>query len=77
MRMLIIFVSLLLLAMPSWAAVDFNNPFTVDANTLGLWHFDEVTGSDTAYDATANNNDGVIDPNATMYGYGPLDPDET
>ena len=75
MRRLIIFISLLLLTMSSSAAEDFNNPFVVDANTLGLWHFDETTGDTTVYDETANNNDAVIDPNATAYGYGPLDPD--
>ena len=69
------FLVILCLVSSAVAQVDFNNPFTPDANTQGLWHFDEVTGSDTAYDATSNNNDGIIDPNATMYGYGPLDPD--
>ena len=68
---------LIILSFAAFAAAteDFNNPFTPDANTMGLWHFDEVTGSNTAYDATSNNNDGVLDTGATMYGYGPLDPD--
>ena len=61
--------------MQAMAVEDFNNPFVVDANTMGLWHFDGVTGSNTAYDATSNNNDAVLDTGATMYGYGPLNPD--
>ncbi len=32
-------------------------PFTVDTKTVGLWHFDEGTGS-TTYDETINDNDG-------------------
>jgi hypothetical protein len=33
--------------------------FTVDANTVALWHFNEGSG-DTAYDASGNNLNGVI-----------------
>jgi len=77
MKRVIAFIFLSLLTMPYPAMADFNNPFTPDANTMGLWHFDEVTGSDTAYDETVNNNHAVIDPNATGYGYGPLDPNLT
>ena len=33
--------------------------FTVDANTLGLWHFDEGTGT-TAADATAHGSAGTL-----------------
>ena len=77
MRKLLIVCAAVLLASPALAIVDFNNPFTPDANTMGLWHFDEVSGSNTAYDASANNNHAVIDPNATAYGVGPLDPNLT
>jgi hypothetical protein len=31
-------------------------PFSVDANTLALWHFDETAGSTVFMDATANEN---------------------
>jgi predicted GH43/DUF377 family glycosyl hydrolase len=34
-------------------------PFTVDKNTVALWHFDEGSGS-KVNDATSNNNDGTI-----------------
>ena len=33
-------------------AADFDSPFVPDANTMGLWHFDETTGASTADDAT-------------------------
>ena len=59
------------------AAEDFSAPFSVDGNTLGLWHFDEAAGGDTAFDATGNGNHAVIDLNAVDpygEGYGPLDP---
>ena len=56
---------------------DFNQPYVVDSYTMGLWHFDEVTGSDTAYDETINANDAVIDPGAVFDVYGPLDPNLT
>jgi concanavalin A-like lectin/glucanase superfamily protein/glycosyl hydrolase family 123 len=36
------------------------NPFTEDANTLGLWHFDEGSGT-TPLDASDNENDGAFD----------------
>lgn len=42
---------------------DVGSPPIVDANTLGLWHFDEVTGS-TAADATGAHNGLLMnDPN--------------
>ena len=78
MKKLIIICAALLLASPALGANydDYTQPYDVEAGkTLGLWHFDEVTGSDTVYDETANNNHAVIDPNATAYGVGPLDPD--
>ena len=61
------------LAIAGW---DINNPYTVDANTLGLWHFDEQPGGTTAFDETANSNDAVISglPAAP---FGPLDPNNT
>ncbi|HEV8633144.1 MAG TPA: LamG domain-containing protein, partial [Chloroflexota bacterium] len=34
-------------------------PFTADANTRGLWHFDEGAGT-TAQDASANGNNGTL-----------------
>ncbi|WP_455391920.1 LamG-like jellyroll fold domain-containing protein [[Eubacterium] cellulosolvens] len=34
-------------------------PFSVDSNTVGLWHFDEGSGG-TVYDETSNNNDGTV-----------------
>jgi hypothetical protein len=83
MRKLIIVCATLLLASPAIAAnyTDYTQPFDVEpGKTVGLWHFDEVTGSDTGYDATSNNNDAVIDPNAIDpygAGYGPLDPNKT
>jgi hypothetical protein len=77
MKKLLVIVFALSLAMPALAVnyTDYTQPFDVEpGKTMGLWHFDEVAGSNTVYDATANNNDGVIDPGATAYGYGPLDP---
>jgi len=73
-------ILLLLVGTSAFAAEDFNSPLTPDANTVGLWHFDESSGSTVAYDATANSNDAVIDPNAVDpygAGYGPLDPNAT
>jgi len=34
-------------------------PFATDADTVGLWHFDEGYGG-TAYDSSANSNDGMF-----------------
>ena len=81
----LIIVFALLLAIPAVAAnyTDYTQPFDVEpGKTMGLWHFDEVPGpgSDTAYDATSNNNDAVIDTGAIDpygVGYGPLDPNKT
>jgi uncharacterized membrane protein len=39
-------------------------PFTVDSNTVALWHFDTGTGS-VLYDETINDNDGSILSGAT------------
>jgi len=64
-------------AVAATCAEDFSAPFSVDGDTPGLWHFDEVAGGDTAFDATGNGNHAVIDPNAVDpfgEGYGPLDP---
>ena len=33
--------------------------FSLDANTVGLWHFDEGTGT-TTYDDSANGNHGTL-----------------
>ena len=46
--------------MPAMALENFNNPFTPDANTRGLWHFDETTGSSTFSDAGTNGNNGTL-----------------
>src|SRR5439155_11406827 len=34
-----------------------SSPFSTDANTAGLWHFDEGAGTTTA-DSSGNNNNG-------------------
>jgi len=34
-------------------------PFTADANTVGLWHFDESSGT-RAFDSSSNHNDGDL-----------------
>ena len=55
------------------AVEDFNQPFTPDANTRALYHFDETSGSTAVADASANSNDGTtltgfaaeLDPNTT------------
>ena len=77
MKKLLLVCAVMLVASPAMAIVDINNPFTTDANTMGLWHFDEVAGDNVAVDASANGNDATIDPNATLYGVGPLDPNLT
>jgi hypothetical protein len=59
---------------------DYSGETLIDGNTLGLWHFDETAGGNTAFDATVNANHAVIDPNVVDPfgdGYGPLDPAET
>ena len=55
---------------------DFNQPYTADAWTLGLWHFDEQPGDTTAYDSSGFGNDGVLSalPAPPL---GPLDPNNT
>ena len=40
---------------------DFDITYTVDENTIALWHFDEGSGS-TAFDETKNDNDGTLMP---------------
>ena len=35
---------------------------TPDSSTIGLWHFDDGTGT-TALDSSGNNNDGTLSPN--------------
>jgi len=77
MRKLLIVWAVMLLASPAPAIVDINSPFTPDANTLGLWHFDQQPGDNAAVDSSGNGNDLVIDPTATLYDYGPLDPNNT
>ena len=74
MKKLLLVCAVMLVASPAMAIVDINNPFTTDANTMGLWHFDEVAGDNVAVDASANGNDATIDPNTSLYGSGPLDP---
>jgi hypothetical protein len=72
--------AVVLVAASALGAENFGSPFPVDGNTLGLWHFDESPGGNTAFDATANANHAIIDPNAVDPfgdGYGPLDPGET
>ena len=39
--------------------------YKVDSNTIGLWHFDEGTGT-TTYDETINNNDGTLQGDAVF-----------
>ena len=39
--------------------------YVSDANTVGLWHFDEATGT-IALDASANVNNGQIQGNASL-----------
>ena len=58
------------------AMEDFNNPFTPDANTMALWHFDEVSGDTVAADASAYNHDGKLQANISP-SYPQLDPSET
>ena len=40
--------------------VDIQRPFVPDANTLGLWHFDESPGSAALPDGSGNVNDGTL-----------------
>ena len=55
---------ILSLAMPVCALEDFNSPFTPDANTRALWHFDIGPGGATVFpDASTNENDGTVDSN--------------
>ena len=45
---------------PALALEDFRQPFAPDANTRGLWHFDETAGATNAPDASANLNHGAF-----------------
>jgi len=54
---LVIFVTLVYcLAAPLWAQ---DQPFVPDANTIGLWHFDEISGT-VAADASGNGLHGEL-----------------
>jgi hypothetical protein len=47
-----------------------NLPFTVDANTIGLWHFDESSGSSFANSASATNGILTNNPQFTSGKFG-------
>jgi hypothetical protein len=49
----------------TWARAD--GPYTCDANTILLWHFDEGSGP-TAFDACANHFDGAVVADWTVAG---------
>jgi predicted ribosomally synthesized peptide with SipW-like signal peptide len=57
MKKLIIICAVMLIAAPALAA--WNDVHVADANTAGLWHFDEGTGQ-TVYDSSGNGYDGVM-----------------
>lgn len=41
----------------TWSAL----PFQLDANTVGLWHFDEIVGSDVVDESGSANNGSFVD----------------
>ena len=64
MRFRLILVFALVTILASWHPAtandsDWMHEYTVDTNTIGLWHFNECS-EETAYDASPNHNDGVI-----------------
>ena len=65
-RMFAMCVSLMgLMAGPTLASSMWWQPYTTDANTLGLWHFDDVTGSTGSFaDSSGNGNNGTLNANA-------------
>jgi hypothetical protein len=65
MKKLIIICAALLLASPAWGWFitgnsDYTNPYSTDAYTRGLWHFDETSGDCIFVDASGNNSNGEI-----------------
>ena len=76
----LLIIAALALTLPAYSQnyTDWTQPFDVDANTMGLWHFDETTGATNVVDATGNSPDGTLidglDPNKTwktsMPGFG-------
>jgi len=60
MRSAVCFIAALCFTFSVVALEDFNNPFTPDSNTRGLWHFDETSGVVTFQDASSNDNDGTL-----------------
>ena len=62
MKKLLTICAVLLIAGPALAA--WNDVHVTDANTLGLWHFDEQTGATTTADVSGNGNTAsVTNPN--------------
>jgi hypothetical protein len=66
MKKLIIICAALLLASPAFGTFDTSNsdwtqPFSSDANTRGLWHFDQEWGDTIFDDASSYGNDGTTD----------------
>ena len=80
MKKLIIIAAAVMLTSPAWAIVytgnsDYTNPYSSDAYTRALWHFDENTGDTIAIDASPNNNDAdsentVYPPTGAPYSFG-------
>jgi hypothetical protein len=62
MRRLTICFPVLLLSV----AVSSSQPFQPDANTAGLWHFDEAPGNSIAYDASGNGYNLVLQDGAVF-----------
>src|SRR5688572_5423180 len=50
------FVTSALLAIPLTARADLTGPYSPDANTVYLWHFDEAAGATSAASAVAGQN---------------------
>lgn len=48
------------------ASVSFSQPFQPDANTAGLWHFDEAPGNNIAFDASGNGYNLVLQDGAVF-----------
>ena len=62
----ILVIAALSLAFPVYAIVytgnsDWTQPFTPDTYTMGLWHFNEVSGDTLVVDATGNSADGTLE----------------
>jgi len=61
----ILVIAALSLALPVYASVytgnsDYTSPYASDAYTMGLWHFDEVSGDTLVADASGNSPDGTL-----------------